>query len=420
MKYDEYDVVVIGAGLSGLFAAHACALRRKRAVVLGTGLGTVYSASGIVNILGWYPLDSRNAVQRPLDALESLIREHPGHPYARVGRGKVEEALSLFLAACTEMHLPYGGSLLENTLLPTSIGTLSPVTLYPATAPVDVHGAASLTVVGFHGYPDFVPAYVAGNLERRLGRAVRHVRIDAAAAGKTVNSFDLAAQIERGALAVGIAGQLKGSVEAGGLAIFPAVLGLLRHEEIVRALERELGCRVLEVPTLPPSVAGYRLAESLKKRLAARGVEVITGAPVTSVDVSDGACRAVGVSGASGRLQRYAAPAYVLATGGILGEGLRVEPGGIRETVFALPVSCDDPVCQREFLDLKGHAVFRAGVAVNDRLQPLGGDGKVALRNVYVAGATLAGFDPIAERNGHAVGIVTGYKAGILASGGGD
>ncbi|KJS81680.1 MAG: hypothetical protein JM58_16545 [Peptococcaceae bacterium BICA1-8] len=57
---------------------------------------------------------------------------------------------------------------------------------------------------------------------------------------------------------------------------------------------------------------------------------------------------------------------------------------------------------------------------VNGHLQPVNPQTQeVILTNVFVAGATLAGYDPFVEKSGNGVALASGYKAGALAAKGG-
>jgi glycerol-3-phosphate dehydrogenase subunit B len=104
-----------------------------------------------------------------------------------------------------------------------------------------------------------------------------------------------------------------------------------------------------------------------------------------------------------------------LATGGILGAGIVAEENGtLREVIFDLPLAAVpersrwfDP----EFLSLRGHPVYRAGIAVNKRLQPLDAADGVIYTNLYVAGTTLAHCDALRERSFEGVALSTGFVA---------
>jgi glycerol-3-phosphate dehydrogenase subunit B len=57
------------------------------------------------------------------------------------------------------------------------------------------------------------------------------------------------------------------------------------------------------------------------------------------------------------------------------------------------------------------HAISRAGVAVDEKLRPVDGEGRVVYENLHVAGATLAGAVPWREASGNGLSLSTGYAA---------
>ncbi len=75
----------------------------------------------------------------------------------------------------------------------------------------------------------------------------------------------------------------------------PAILGLERAPEARRDLEEQLELPVFEIPILPPSIPGFRLAVALAKAARASGVEILLGSPVIAARVERGRCRGVTV-----------------------------------------------------------------------------------------------------------------------------
>ena len=58
-----------------------------------------------------------------------------------------------------------------------------------------------------------------------------------------------------------------------------------------------------------------------------------------------------------------------------------------------------------------------AGVVVNECMQPVAGAGRGEYEHLFVAGSTLAGYDPAVEKDGLGVALATGYVAGNAAGG---
>jgi glycerol-3-phosphate dehydrogenase subunit B len=387
-------IVVIGAGLAGLVAAVRLAESGERVVVLAKGIGATHLSPVTIDVLGYAP----DRVDNPLAAVDSLA---PDHPYSLVGRDVLVAA-----AAWWRESMPYVGSLEENLLLPTAVGALKPSALVPETMAAGA-GTDPVCVVGFRALKDFHGALLADNL-RRAGIDARSVELDVRPEGRVdANSLAFARAFDDPGFRDEIARSL--SPGDGERVAFPAVLGLAG--EAWRALQDRLERPVFEVPTLPPSVPGMRVAKALRDRLRrARGRLVLnnvvigaerSGSRVTSLRVRVG-------------LREVTQPAdwVVLATGGFASAGLELDSHWhAREVALDLPVS-GVPAAERftpSYFD--DHPMGRAGVAVGRDLRPEG------VENVLVVGATLAGAQPWKEKSGDGISLATGYHAAGLIAG---
>ncbi|MCB0238909.1 MAG: glycerol-3-phosphate dehydrogenase subunit GlpB, partial [Anaerolineae bacterium] len=177
--------------------------------------------------------------------------------------------------------------------------------------------------------------------------------------------------------------------------------------------------------TLPPSVPGMRLFKTWRNRLNKMGVRVDSNMEVVSAQSepsSNGAGPSVHLveSATSARPMKHRAGGYVLATGGIMGGGFNSDhEGHVWETIFDLPLTT--PQARSEwfnpvFINPAGHPVFSGGVAVNEAMQPLDGDGAVVYSNLWVAGDLLAHDNPILQRSLEGTAIATGFAAAKAAA----
>jgi glycerol-3-phosphate dehydrogenase subunit B len=387
-------IVVIGAGLAGLVAAVRLAESGERVVVLAKGVGATHLSPVTIDVLGYAP----DRVDNPLAALDSLA---PDHPYSLVGRDVLVAA-----AAWWRESMPYVGSLEENLLLPTAVGALKPSALVPETMAAGA-GTDPVCVVGFRALKDFHGALLADNL-RRAGIDARSVELDVRPEGRVdANSLAFARAFDDPGFRDEIARSL--SPGEGERVAFPAVLGVAG--EAWRALQDRLERPVFEVPTLPPSVPGMRVAKALRDRLRrARGRLVLnnavigaerSGSRVTSLRVRVG-------------LREVTQPAdwVVLATGGFASAGLELDSHWhAREVALDLPVSGVSAAERFTPAYFDDHPMGRAGVAVGRDLRPEG------LENVLVVGATLAGAQPWKEKSGDGISLATGYHAAGLIAG---
>jgi glycerol-3-phosphate dehydrogenase subunit B len=412
-----YDLIVVGAGLAGLFAAHSAAELGLKVKIVAKGLGATHWGAGGVDVLGYYP-DSRTAVERPLQAIEALAAAEPAHPYALLEPGELRQALQDFLALAEDMGLPYGGADVagENLWLPSPAGAARPAFLAPQ---AQLSGALKndcpLLIVGWRGMRDFYPALIAANLSRQ-GYPARdaYLPMDLVTSRRDANTVHLAAELDNPARWGALASALKALVQPGERVGLPAVLGLEAHPTAWAELTAQVGAPVFEIPTLPPSVPGVRLTNALRRRLAAMGVRVELNDEVIGFGVEAGRVAWIETE-TSARPLRQRAGHYLLATGGILGGGIRTDhTGAVWETVLDLPVWAPEgreAWLRPRFLDPAGQPIFRAGVTVNRQFQPVDAGGAPVYANVWAAGGLLAHADPIRERSLDGIALATAAAA---------
>jgi len=96
--------------------------------------------------------------------------------------------------------------------------------------------------------------------------------------------------------------------------LVPGILGLESSAERIAEFERELGCTVCEIPTLPPSIPGLRIYHRLERYLHKLGVELYRGYPIEQVEIHDGVCTGLRVAGPGHALHLHC-QSVVLATG---------------------------------------------------------------------------------------------------------
>jgi glycerol-3-phosphate dehydrogenase subunit B len=409
------DVVVIGAGLAGLTAAVRLAEGGLRTTIVAQGVGATHLSPAVVDVLGYAP----DLVESPAKALPGFVVDHPDHPYARIPVETVAASLEWFREHAT--GLGYTGSLDENVLLPTAVGVPKPSALVPASmAAGDLRSGGRFVFVGLRAMKDFHPAYLAENLRQSklpTGATVeaRAVQLSDPEREPDVNPLGYARLFERADYRRAIVAELGPLLQPDEVVGFPSVLGLDRHAEVRSELEDALGHPVFEVPSLPPSVSGIRLFEVLRAAFRRAGGRLVLGPMATGVETgSDGAATALVVRGAANRGATFPARWFVLATGGFASGGIELDSfGEVRETVMGLPVAGVPDVDEPRFLTayFDDHPMARAGLAVDERLRPLGQAGGPAFDNVFAAGAVLGGAQPWREQSGNGLAVATGFAA---------
>jgi len=414
------DVIVIGSGPAGLAAALRAAEAGATTALLAKGIGTTHWAAGWVDVLGYWPLGSTDPIRNPRDALSALVAEEPDHPYARAGLQAIEAGLAAFLRAAAAGGVPYEGSLDRNVLVPTPAGARRPACLVPHAMQrgTDLPEGKTM-IVGIAGQRDFYPSYICANLQAQGCDAHgKFVDVPAVRARHPQTTVTLAALLEDRAVLDELIGAVRPHAAGCDRIGLPAVLGLTRHEEVLRAVEEGLGLPVFEIPTLPPSVPGVRLFEALRAQAARRGVRITIGSEIIEKVAQGDHVTAVGTEAAA-RVQRHSAGIFILATGGILGGGIVAgRDGALREVALDLPI--EGPSSRQSWfaplaLAPQGHAIFRAGIRVNGAMQPVDARGNVVYRNVYAAGAVLAGADVWREKSHEGVAWSTGFRAADAA-----
>ncbi len=409
------DLLVIGAGLTGLFAAYTAARAGLRVRVVAKGMGATHWHAGTIDVLGYLPGQERAWVA---DWTQAVAELPAAHPYRLLGVEAMGTALDEFQKLSVEVGLPYGRAGVggQNQLLVSPVGAGRPVYLAPmAQQAGNLADERPLLIVGLSGMQDFYPALIAENLQKQ-GHRARSVTVALDLPKGQANSplqvarlLDLPTAQER--LVEAVAG-----VDAAGERLgLPAVLGLHNHCRLIAQLEEASGGgTIFEIPTLPPSVPGMRLDAALRARLDELGARIEMGMEAREVQAVDRRIQWVETE-TSSRPLRHRAQNYLLASGGILGGGIRGDHSGrVLETVFDLPLTVPQERSQwlrPLFLDGRGHPIFQGGVAVDAQCRPLDAAGLPVYENLWAAGAILAHTDPIRERSREGVAIALGYAA---------
>ncbi|MBB5335416.1 anaerobic glycerol-3-phosphate dehydrogenase subunit GlpB [Pectinatus brassicae] len=408
------DILIIGNGISGLFAACVAADKGKKVQILSYGAGTLTIGGGIIDVLGY--TDEGTPVADPMQAIAAMDAKHP---YAKVGADTAKKALDTFLKITEEEGFPYIGSANENIWLPTAIGNFKPSCLVPRTMNGKALIAAkNILVIGFDTMKDFYADMATKNIAKRLPdknveQLIVELKFEYERDLRDISAMDVARWLETEAGYRSFVDQVKSHVKPDTAIVLPPVLGLDPNYKILDTLEKELDCALVEVSSLPPAVTGTRLTKMMTAYAKKRGVQIIEKARVVGSEIIDGKCQAVITEGFD-RQRKFYADQFILATGGVYGGGLVAKIGAMTEPVFNIDI--DVPKVQTEWShkDLFGDKkqIFaQFGVNVNSELTPLAADGKEVASNVKVVGRSLAGYDFCVEKSGNGVALITAYKA---------
>jgi len=408
------DTLVIGGGLSGLITAWQAAKSGRRVSLITKGWGSTHWASGCVDVLGYFPIETNDPVKSPADSISKLVKQNPEHPYARVNLNEFHAAIQAFIQFSHEYEYPLYGDLQNNWLLPTGSGGIRPTCLAPETMIAgDVRNHDPMLIVGFDQLGDFFPELIAANLQEQ-GVFATSLNIDVPSLRQRnfVYPMTLATLFDSADFRQEVAALIKPKLGQCGRIGFPAVLGIAKSIAAKQDLERLLGCPVFEIPCLPPSIPGIRLHNLLVSAIRQAGGQVFDGMQAVAFEAETGYISAVHTEAAA-RIYAHPAKNFVLATGGILGGGIiSHSEGSLHEVIFDAPVKVSAERKEwhrRDFFDPRGHLVFQSGIPVDEKFRPVDLSNSPLFANLTAAGSTLAGGDYLREFSVGGVDLVTGY-----------
>jgi len=358
MGTDCYDVIVVGAGLSGLVAAGVAAHRKLKVALVSTGPGSFVTGPG------WL---------KAQEALRASVEP------------ELKEAIAFYCELTRLAGCPYAGDLSTARYLPTVLGDLESVALAPLTLwNAEPREGISTAIVGVRGLSCFDENFMAERLTEQAlmissgcTYAARQITLPRDM-GVPVTTLRMAQCFDRDpAFREELIHSLRTAVSGFKRILAPGMLGMNSSAEQIAEFERELGCTIGEIPTLPPNIPGLRVYHRLESYLHKIGVELYRGFPVEQVEIHDDLCSGLRVA-SPGRSLYLHCQSAVLATG--------------RRSVSSL---CGD---------YEG---------CDQQMRPLTSTGSVMARNFFIAGPLTNADD---ENHGNVLHILTGYRAGNLAA----
>jgi glycerol-3-phosphate dehydrogenase subunit B len=358
MESNHFDVVVVGAGLSGLAAAGMAALQKLRVALVTTGPGSFVLGTGCV-----YSEEIAN-LDTPHDLGEAIAF------YCEMAR----------LAGCA-----YDGDLASQRPLPTILGNFERVALTPHPLwNTEPRTGSRTAIVGIRGLTGFDENFMAERMNEQAcvaGTAGTYIPRQIALSrnmGIPVTTLRIAKFFDSDAgFRAELIGALRPVVSGFDRILLPSMLGLCSSDQQIAGFEQELGRTICEIPTLPPCIQGLRLFHRLTSHLQQIGVESFSGFPVEALVIRDGLCASL----------RIASPGHPLL---LRGESVVLAAG--HQSVNLLPETC---------------------AGLDRQARPLAPNGTVMAWNVFVAGKLRRHES---ESEGNAAEILAGYRAGKLAA----
>lgn len=412
------SVVIIGGGISGLFASCISASRGFETTVLSYGQGALSVAGGIIDFFGYD--NEGKLIKDPLNHIKNLDERHP---YAKIGVENVEKAFNAFLKLSKDANYPYKGDPHHNQMVPTGIGTFKPTCLTPPSINASViHEADRIVVTGFNGLKDYFSDLICENLRQNLNDSSCEIictdinlNFEQGQSCRDLSALDIARKLDTFVGYLNFKEQLKPYVRGKTVFVLPPVLSATPTTDLLDLLHIDINAEFLEVSAIPPSVTGYRTELMLHKIASQLGVEIIEKAHVIGANVKNGRCNEV-LSQGFDKVRSYKADHFILATGGVFGNGLISQMGRMYEPIFNLEIEV--PKNQQEWSHKylftgKPQPFATYGIETDNMLRP-SKKGQLLLDNVHVVGRALSGYDFCFEKSGNGVAICSAYHAASL------
>jgi glycerol-3-phosphate dehydrogenase subunit B len=421
------DVVVVGGGLAGCWAAVTAARAGLQVALVRRGPAATAVSSGALDLV------PPSEAEDPESWLGRLARLAPDHPYVAGGAAppllmELEGEARRLAAELAGAGLRLQVGLQRPALLATVTGQLRRAGVaLESIAAGDLERSGRVAVAGIRGLLRVDAPAIAAAIAERLGDgvSVRGVSLDPALPGidesvaGDLDDATLARAVEAsgGAEVLGEALATALRDDAVDLVLLPAVLGLEDTDAVRARVEAAAGIRVAELLSPPPSAPGWRLARAAEAIARRAGVEIVTG---TVARVRCGERRVSAVESADG--DTLSCEVLVLATGKFLGGGLTGERRP-REPLLGLPlfaggraVEAQSPRDLVERTRFVAQPFLAAGVRTDAEGRPVDGFGAPVLDNLLACGALLAGLDTTLRGGGLGVAVWTAARAGRTAA----
>jgi len=421
----HYDVIVIGGGMAGYTSAIHCLEQGLKTALVNNGRSALHFSSGSVDLLSATP--SGIPVRFPYPAIASFPSEYPEHPYAKIGQEHVSGAVDWF----TEM-MNRAGVLLnqtennENHQRITTLGTLKSTFLSQQFVEQigfnqSQNSFDRIVLVAIESFRDFQTQVVADNLlsTPMFSRTpIVQLPVDVSNHLKgegSINNYrstDFAKLLNNEASFNDFANQITAGATDRDLVIMPSIFGAMQGVELLQKLKARTGLTFHEVATMPPSLMGIRLEETLERHFVKLGGVQLKGDSVVRGEFSqsDHGFQLEKVWTRNLRDYALTAEAFILASGSFFSNGLQAQRNRIIEPVFGLEICSTGSRADWHsdaFFSPSSHEFVSFGVETDRHFRPRMTNGSV--ENLYCCGSILAHYNPILEGSGGGVAIATAH-----------
>lgn len=370
------DMVIVGRGPAGLLMATLVAEGGGQATIVSDGQGSLPLWGG--------QFDFRNFDDRghPLSDPYSWWNNHADHhPGGTVTAAQWRRWWQHLHRVWRTIGVPMREVPAKNSQLVSPAGRMRPTFMAPAWHFTQTT-TGPLTFVSVPGLSDFQARSCAQHYLAVTGMAAEVLQLGVPPAWRPEwQTLQWAWFLDTPAGQEWLLGELS-HLEAPACRplVFPQILGVEHTENLMHNIAVRTERYVAEVPLLPPSIGGMRLQRRWERWLKRQRVQFITGR-VSELSSGEGLVLASGRPVPGGQV--------VLATGGVLGGGIEVQPDGVlRDTATGRSLGSAENMQQ---LGRAGHPAFEG--------------------NLSVVGRATGGCDPDLHGDGGAMILLTVHQA---------
>ncbi|SGY91185.1 Anaerobic glycerol-3-phosphate dehydrogenase subunit B [Moritella viscosa] len=423
----KFDSIIIGGGIAGYTAGLRSLEAGLKTAIISNGQSALHFSSGSIDLLSHTP--TGKAIRNPAAIFDKFTDEFPSHPYSKVGKNTVFESLEWYKNLLTNA----GISLLQqdngdNHLRISPLGTLKSTWLsqpYVQQLPMRLteHSITRIVVVQINDFRDFNAKMMTDNLIQTpefkdVEISNTSISIDGFSGLKRnaceLRSIDIARILSNESEIEALATKLKAIATSNDLVIIPAITGNGMGLSVLNKLHVLTNLTFHEVPTMPPSMLGIRLEETMIDLFIKRGGMLLKGDQVTHGDMAEdnGKLTLKRIYTRNLETMPLTADNYIFASGSFFNKGLIAHYDKLQEPVFDLDMNsleARNSWYNPQFFAANSQPFLSLGIKTNHAFNPML-KGKV-VNNLFCAGSNLGGYDPIAEGSGSGVAISTAYHA---------
>lgn len=404
----KFDTVIIGGGLAGLVTGLKLQTAGKNCAIVSTGQSALHFWSGSFELLG-RTIDGVD-VESPIDILPSLPSKHP---YSVIGVDKTIQYAEKTKDFLKQFGVSLTGSHLKNSYRITPSGDKKPAWLtfsdFETLESKNSKIGNKALIVNILGFLDFNTAFLAESftkqgIECRVAKINLEEMAELRKNPSEMRAANIARVMDQEKVWRAAAEKVKNLVKDEDVVVLPAVFGL-KDKDVIEKVKACIGTKTIFIATMPPSVPGIRTQLALKTAFTTAGGHFFLGDTVNSVEKDkNGQITSVGTVN-FGDIRLHA-DNFVLATGSFFSNGLIATPHKVYEPIFDLDIIAPEGRenwFDRNFWNKQNY--MSIGVAFSPKLKGIY-KGK-EIDNLYVTGGILSGHNPLYERCGGGVTIIS-------------